>query len=51
MFFGTARTSIDEYKVNESMARECDILLSGICTKKSFLHSFGFVMCAGTNGY
>lgn len=28
-----------------------DQLRSGICTRKSFLHSLGLVMCAGTNGY
>src|SRR5882724_7615866 len=28
-----------------------DALRSGIWTRKSFLHSLGFVMCAGTNGY
>lgn len=27
------------------------VLFSGIWTRKSFLHSLGFVMCAGTNGY
>lgn len=28
-----------------------DALLSGIWTRKSFLHSFGLVICAGMNGY
>lgn len=27
------------------------ILFSGICTRKSFLHSFGLVICAGMKGY
>ena len=27
------------------------VLRSGICTRNNFLHSFGFVMCAGMNGY
>jgi hypothetical protein len=28
-----------------------DALRSGICTRNSFLHSFGLVMWAGMNGY
>lgn len=30
---------------------EQDVLLSGICTRNNFLHSLGFVICAGMKGY
>jgi hypothetical protein len=30
---------------------ENNALFGGSWTRKSFLHSFGFVICAGTNGY
>src|ERR1700761_6197263 len=35
----------------EGRDRDRDVLRSGICTRKSFLHSLGLVMSAGTNGY
>lgn len=36
---------------NSNYAGKENVLRSGICTRKSFLHSFGFVICAGINGY
>lgn len=35
----------------ESTTDVMSVLRSGICTIKSFLHSLGLVMCAGTKGY
>jgi hypothetical protein len=57
IFLGTARTSVRaeiRREVNLCPSRRFkfgDVLFSGICTKKSFLHSLGLVMCAGMKGY
>lgn len=56
MFFGTARTSETRHDASDHLGPSAgkgdgDVLRSGICTRKSFLHSFGFVMCAGMKGY
>ena len=55
MFFGTARTSKrarPSVRTNVTLPETINhSLRSGSWTRKSFLHSLGFVMCAGTNGY
>jgi len=53
MFLGTASTSASASQINQKTgsAGGEDILRSGIWTKKSFLHSLGLVICAGTKGY
>lgn len=56
MFFGTARTSETRHNASDHLGPSTgkgggDVLRSGICTRNSFLHSFGFVMCAGMKGY
>lgn len=39
------------FRIPEGRGGEECVLRSGICTRKSFLHSFGLVICAGTKGY
>jgi hypothetical protein len=51
-FYGTAKDKNTHVSILAgTRRRKKDGLRSGICTRKSFLHSLGFVMCAGTNGY
>jgi hypothetical protein len=55
IFLGTARTSggraVFQSTVPMSHIQTRGLLRSGICTRKSFLHSLGFVIWAGMNGY